>query len=462
MQKAFSFPSSWSLLGGLLSLSALASCNTPNPLYCDRQRPCSDSSQVCDSATNTCHAACKSNDACPSGYCVDGGCLLRGEIAYVDNRGGKCVGIHAGSADDPYCGLKDAFVQRVILVAPSAVPYSTALGFDGSQNRQGSYLISAWKKDGEAGGPPTLQAQPGQSILVTANGDLSLTVDGIDLDGAGGTTPAVMCDSSGVLAVLNSHIHDADIGISVRNCALTLDGDTISKNRVGVTAQGGGDGSAGLVIISNSEISASTSDGVQVSGYGGVKLTKNRIHDNRGQGLQLQSEGVKLDQNVIASNDTALSVVGSGYVITNNFVVGSTAMKHSGSPAVALSGSDGVFGFNTVAANQVSGAVISCSEGSIQSSIVWGNRDDSGNIAAIDCALRNVVVDGEEREGAILKDPAFADLDQLDVHLVKNDPANLDCCVDKITGGFMGLAHDFDGDPRPLGAGSDIGADEVQ
>jgi hypothetical protein len=77
--------------------------------------------------------------------------------------------------------------------------------------------------------------------------------------------------------------------------------------------------------------------------------------------------------------------------------------------------------------------------------------------------IEQVVVGTEDTTpspGAIRLDPDFVDPGARNYHLARS-PANRACCIDKAAR-QPDLSTDFDGDTRPMGAGFDIGADEVE
>ena len=221
--------------------------------------------------------------------------------------------------------------------------------------------------------------------------------------------------------------------------------------------------------------------------YGGdVSLVGNDIHDNRakalgGGGVFLRhSKGFALTGNRIYSN-TAGSGGGGVYLsdgdnitLTNNMIVDNRLTLPSGAGAgLLLDSSDARLLHTTVARNGggegegirvnshtlwltntilVSQAVgISATTGSavtltatLWGSGAWANGVDYGGGGSISTGAIN-----------IRGDPAFVDPDGGDYHLGPGSAA-IDAGVD------AGVTTDIDGDPRPLGAGYDIGADEFR
>jgi hypothetical protein len=258
---------------------------------------------------------------------------------------------------------------------------------------------------------PTAKIAPaaGQAVSVTTSGTSGaiLTVDGLELIGAGGGAPqpGVQCNQSGTntatLAVINSNVHGSgQQGVYSTGCVLTLDSNLINAN---------------------------TGGGVRVATTT-FTITNNIIGQN-GTGVP----GVRIDDNP------------AGSVFAFNTVAG-----------------------NGGAASGIAGGVQCNAATTLQASIVANNSTSgTGTQFGGSCTLQKVVVgtgDSTADAGAIKLAPSFVSAS--DFHLVKNDAANAACCVDQLAAPTTpNHAHDVDATTRPKGTSAtpyDVGAHEVQ
>ncbi|HEY6562331.1 MAG TPA: choice-of-anchor Q domain-containing protein [Polyangiaceae bacterium] len=169
---------------------------------------------------------------------------------------------------------------------------------------------------------------------------------------------------------------------------------------------------------------------------------------------------VELDRVRIAGFRSAIDFTNTRFLITNTYVGGFI----EGRPAVLVQGGEGVFRFSTLAvlAEPTFGrGTLDCGTSSVlvQDSIVVGNNlFDSGSRFQGACTLERVVVgdDPIASPGAIHKTPILSD-----EYRLPHNAANLDCCIDR--GGDEALVRwDIEGNPRPRGPRSDLGAYEVE
>jgi parallel beta-helix repeat protein len=262
-----------------------------------------------------------------------------------------------------------------------------------------------------------------------------------------------------------------------RNDDATLSGNTIQGNAANV-GYGGGvylhDSANGT--LSDNTIRGNTAyerfygsvggGGVSLGGSANVTLSGNTIQgntasgegdsDSNGGGVRMYRSDATLDNNVIADNQA--ETAGSGvYVSGCTARLRHTTLARNGAITpgegsglyVTNSGSDYsmVALTNTVLVSHTVGISVTAGntatlEGTLWGSGEWANGTDWGG-------------DGEIVTGTVnvWGDPAFVDPDAGDYHIGPGSAA-VDAGVD------AGVTVDIDGQPRPVGAGYDIGADE--
>jgi len=216
--------------------------------------------------------------------------------------------------------------------------------------------------------------------------------------------------------------------------------------------------------------------------YARAHLEGNTIRDSRASNddgaLAIFSSNVLLARNVIIGNQcgrtSALYLHNTApFTVTNNIIAGnrSTISALPDTPAVRVGGGSGRFLHNTIARNDsdygvrveggagvwltntilvshtvgisVTAGSTATLEGTLWGSGAWANGADWGGAGTILTGTVN-----------IWGHPAFVDPGGGNYHLGPGSAA-IDAGVD------AGVTADIDGDPRPIGAGYDIGADEA-
>jgi hypothetical protein len=348
---------------------------------------------------------CKNHGECASGACqADGSCAKAASILYVDSTNAGCVTSGGGTRNAPYCQIS----QAVAAAIASSVPYIVVSGAPtiyGPLNFNASAAPLTIIGPGRTAAPA---AQVGNSsgsnavtIDVLGSAGLNLTFDGIWFTSSSGTT------HSGV------------------SCSQSTTGPFMLTIRNGVISNNGGWG---------------------VSSSCPVVLDADLIDSNAGGGLYIGAS------------------FGSS-TVTNSIISRNTT------PAVSLTSAPVNLQFDTIVDNAgpAGGASIDCTGGVVQidNSIVVNNHTAGGTqFGSSGCNLGTVVVGSDPTtlpSNPIRMTPAFVNATNGDFHLDPTASANTACCVDKVTSTPTSPNHDHDVDldARPIGAGWDLGADEV-
>jgi len=152
---------------------------------------------------------------------------------------------------------------------------------------------------------------------------------------------------------------------------------------------------------------------------------------------------------------TGLYIEGGSPLIVNNVIEGNEATYYHGG-AVHCRVSNPIFTNDTIAWNKGAGLVCGSAYPTLFNCIVWGNPD--GEIVGDGPKVSHSLVrGGYPGEGNIDAHPLFRDGYHKDMHLISWSP-----CKDAGTLAAYGLpSTDFEGNPRILFDGVDLGADEI-
>lgn len=381
-------------------------------VQCLAASDCAATNQACELATNTC-GACVHNSDCSTGACKAGGvCASAGEVAYVNNNvtAGCSDTPHTSTASAPYCKIVDATsaspVLPYIVLAPSPTSYD-AVVLNATTSAIGPLTLIG--PGHNAATTAKITPTTGPPVSVAASGSpVTLTVDGLELIGPGGGTPAagakcqVVASGTPTLTILNSYIHGSGAyGVDSANCTLTLDANIISQN---------------------------TGGGVSING-GTIAVTNNLIVSNGLNGLGALFQG---------------SVAGTWSFNTV------AANKRTGTNAAA---------FNCSLATAVP---------AIQASIVWGNdKDGTGSSVGAGCSFTFTNIDDTSTPAGSNsnQDPMLTTgtLPTTGFRIPLSSP-----CANRVTStaGLVGALpnHDVDGNVRPRAttAGYDCGGSQAQ
>ena len=388
---------------------------------------------------------------------------------------------------------------------------------------QGGYTITNWTAPDPAANPTTLDAQGRGRVLYIA-GSIAPTIEGLRITGGDATGLGGMVWGdvgggiyiNGASAVISGNViysnttTDVGGGLFLYQSAATLVANTIFQN----TVPGGGGAGVALdqspatlrdnVVRDNQ--GQDWGGGVAISG-GDAELTGNTITGNSvvngGGGVAISSgSGAMLTGNVITGNNAGHSagvrVYFSDPVLSNNIINGNVAASMGG--GLGLEGGDSRLVNNVIADNEAtmygSGIYAVRAAAQLLHTTIARNRttdigsDDSGVYVTSltgeysSVAMTNTIVVGHGvgvtvtagnvvvlnnilwhantvtdtgGAGSVTRlndhsgDPAFA---PDGYHLTPGSAA-----IDR--GVNAGVTTDVDGEPRPLGAGYDIGADEL-
>ena len=381
-------------------------------VQCLAASDCAATNQACDLATNTC-GACVHNADCSSGACKAGGvCASAGEVAYVNNNAtANCSdSAHTSTPSAPYCKIADATSASPILpyvvIAPSATTYD-AVVLNATSTAIGPLSLIGPGHNAATTAKITPTTGPPISVATSGN-PVTLTVDGLELIGPGGGTPAagakcqVVASGTPTLTILNSYIHGSGAyGVDSTSCTLTLDANIISQN---------------------------TGGGVSING-GAIAVTNNLIVSNGLSGLGVLFQGAVTGTwsfNTVAAN------------------------KRTGTNAAA---------FNCSLATSVP---------PIQASIVWGNdKDGTGSSVGTGCSFSFTDIDDTTTPAGnnIKQDPMLTTgtLPSTGDRIPASSP-----CLNFVTAasGLSGALpkDDVDGNTRPraMTGGYDCGAAQAQ
>jgi parallel beta-helix repeat protein len=232
--------------------------------------------------------------------------------------------------------------------------------------------------------------------------------------------------------IISNTTYTSGGGLLIASGAAMLNGNTITGNIAGYDGGGISTGQSKLTLIGNI-VTENTAD------YGG--------------GLDLLISTVTLTNNIVANNQ--VGIAGGGLYIcgSSSRLLHTTITRNRGGDGSGIHVAETWNAYSTVALTNtilvshtlgitVAAGNTATLEATLWGSGTWANGADGGGAGTIVTGTHNY-----------WGDPAFVNPDAGDYHIGPGSAA-LDRGVD------IGVTLDVDGDPRPIGAGYDLGADE--
>ncbi|MCS6912566.1 MAG: right-handed parallel beta-helix repeat-containing protein [Myxococcota bacterium] len=273
----------------VLLLLGLAGCTDINPAYCNPRVQICSTSEGLDAAHEEAdfrapderdlrwelppqdmRAGCREGSDCESRICqADRSCAPTSDVIYVDNRGGRCTGVHAGTLADPLCTTREGLEAAArtgkgkIYLFPSSAPYEAVV--------LESRTLSLYGPGGFAGQTARIEGSGGSAVSVRYAGRVVL--DGLELSGGAASTLSCQAGmgSTPQVTVLRSRLRDsAQSGVYSQGCHVIVMRSALYGHRSrGVTSESGGD-----LLIENCFIIYNNQGGVRISsGTGRVRFS---------------------------------------------------------------------------------------------------------------------------------------------------------------------------------------------
>lgn len=442
----------------------MSACTVPNPnrhkdagtdakpTGCQSSAECSGATAVCDTTAgscvqctvaesgacsgatpycgtdNTCKA-CTMHNQCASDVCLPDGCSAENNVAYVasNGKGAACT------KDLPCSSLQIALDTRRpvvkmtgtiadnVTITNQTVTIAADPGAQLTRSTTGKLITIAGNSkvtiyDLELTGAQSSPASTGCALWMKNGGAPEVTLQRVTMS-SNDWCPASN-ESAGTLTVLQSTAHDNGAGIvAVYGGALNIIESTIYNTRMSHA----------------------------IGSTGPLYVTRSTIRDNRSGAIFMGTSPISftISNNFIVRNGSASDPTLLGGIIVYADNSGTNKIEFNTIADNTSTNSD-------TTNNSVLGGGISCVKGTgsftANNNIIVRNRNAAVPSATADCNAGNSFVGPG--------DPGF--VSPTDYHLSLRTPADI---VDKAS--CPGNTVDVDGEQRPIGAGCDLGADEL-
>lgn len=217
-----------------------------------------------------------------------------------------------------------------------------------------------------------------------------------------------------------------------------------------------------------------TDAALSIPNGGAPKLTLTRVKIDANQGVGISATGgmLTVSQSTVSGNTGGgISISGAQFDIINNIIAtngsGATVLGGVRIDGITIPSGTYVLDFNTITANVGPATIntgVACgtvlvpltfSNNIVYGNIVSGGGAQVGGTASCSTAHSDIGPDAVPGSGNINLDPMFVSAAQDDFHLMPGSPAK------DAADPTAALKVDLDGDSRPQGPYSDMGADEV-
>ncbi len=410
-------------------------CNKTNPFYCPGAKD-NDCSQL-DAAPDSPPAGCTSNQTCSGSDAVcnlvSGAC-----VQCLGSDATACVGTTPTCGNDDTCRACVAHsdcASEVCLPDGSCgddanVAYIDPAGTDNATCTKAAPCIRVSK------------------ALATARPFVKFT----------GTTDEATTVSGGRIVTFLANPGAVLTRTAANGAIVTVSGDGTALTVYDLSISNAPNGSSGI--------------GLVIPAAGGspkLILTRAKVSNNPGGGISASGGTLTVSRSTISANaGGGLSISGAQFDITNSFITqnGAATTSFGGVSFAQLGAGSHLFDFNTVTGNvaatgTTTGVVCSLVTQlqTFSDNIIFGNQGaGSGTqISGNNCAttFSDIGPDTASGTGNINADPLFVNVSQSNFHIMTGSPAK------DVADPAATLHVDFDGDVRPQGVHSDMGADET-
>lgn len=371
---------------------------------------CTGPSPVCG-ADNICRV-CTEHSECPSNVCrPDGACSSETAVAYVDPSGTP-----SGSCSK---AIPCSKLQTALATKQPYIKVNGTINDNITINDQDVTIVA------ERGAKLT---SPELGRLIEVRGRSQVSIFDLEITegkGEDGNQGYGLFMESGNMATVN------------------LQRVTLSRNEFGVVGFGG------TLKITQSTINDNTSNGVSFRN-GILNITRSTIHSNRGAGVSGGGGTLNVTRSTIRNNQHSGVYMDSPttFYLTSNFIVGNGNNTSGIGGVRADPAGSSALEFNTIVDNNGgpsgTGGVF-CDQPTFvyNNNLIYRNSSGTGGSCS----------SGNSFQGS--ENPGF--VSATDYHLTASTPNTI-----RDNGQGTCSELDFDGDPRPLGAACDIGADEYK